>query len=82
MDDKIMRLQKILDKSQYTVALCGSGMMEESGFAGMKDQDLAYILNRNMATAQKSSTAARFIMPARNCFLHFTAKSYCPTAWS
>ena len=36
MDDKIILLQKILDNSRYTVALCGSGMMEEGGFIGVK----------------------------------------------
>ena len=42
MDDKIIRLQKILDNSRYTVALCGSGMMEEGGFIGVKKQEKAY----------------------------------------
>lgn len=42
MDDKIIRLQKILDGSRYTVALCGSGMMEEGGFIGVKKQEKAY----------------------------------------
>ena len=32
MNEKIAQLRKILDDSTYTVALCGSGMMEEGGF--------------------------------------------------
>lgn len=42
MDDKISRLRDILGESRYTVALCGSGMMEEGGFVGIKKQDKAY----------------------------------------
>ncbi len=44
MDDKIILLQKILDNSRYTVALCGSGMMEEGGFIGVKKQEKAYAI--------------------------------------
>lgn len=42
MDDKITRLMNILKESNYTVALGGSGMMEEGGFIGIKKQDKAY----------------------------------------
>ena len=42
MEDKITRLRRILKESTYTVALCGSGMMEEGGFVGIKKQDKAY----------------------------------------
>lgn len=42
MDSKIVHLQEILGKSNYTVALCGSGMMEESGFIGIKKPERAY----------------------------------------
>lgn len=42
MEDKITRLRGILAESKYTVALGGSGMMEEGGFVGIKKQDKAY----------------------------------------
>lgn len=42
MNEKICLLRKILGSSAYTVALCGSGMMEEGGFIGIKKQDKAY----------------------------------------
>ncbi len=42
MRGKIERLQKILDESRYTVAICGSGMMEEGGFVGVKHPERAY----------------------------------------
>lgn len=40
--DRIKTLREILDGSKYTVALCGSGMMEEGGFVGVKFQERAY----------------------------------------
>lgn len=42
MNEKAAQLRRILDDSAYTVALCGSGMMEEGGFIGIKKQDKAY----------------------------------------
>ncbi len=44
MDDKITLLRKMLSGSRYTVALCGSGMMEEGGFIGVKKQEKAYAI--------------------------------------
>lgn len=42
MEDKMKYLRKLLDQSSYTVALCGSGMLEEGGFLGVKKPDRAY----------------------------------------
>lgn len=42
MEAKMIRFREILDKSSYTVALCGSGMTEEAGVLGMKNPDKAY----------------------------------------
>ncbi len=42
MSDKITQLRQMLDESKYTVALCGSGMLEEGGLEGLKKQDRAY----------------------------------------
>lgn len=39
---KLEMLKEIIDKGQYIVALCGSGMLEECGFHSLKDQDAAY----------------------------------------
>jgi len=46
MDRKIDMLKRILDESKYTVALCGSGIMEEAGFVGLKNQDRAYEIEK------------------------------------
>lgn len=42
MEREINRLREILKKSNYTVALCGSGVTEESGFIGIKKPERAY----------------------------------------
>ena len=42
MEERIATLRRILDGSAYTVALCGSGMMEEGGFFAIKAGDRAY----------------------------------------
>lgn len=41
-DRKIEMLKKILDESTYTVAILGSGLMEEGGYIGVKVQERAY----------------------------------------
>ena len=46
MDRKIDMLKRILDESKYTVALCGSGIMEEAGFVGLKNQNRAYEIEK------------------------------------
>lgn len=46
MQEKIEQLKRILGSSQYTVALCGSGMMKEGGFLALKSQDRAYEIEK------------------------------------
>lgn len=46
MDNKISQLRAMLDESRYTVALCGSGMMEEGEFLGVKKQERAYEIEK------------------------------------
>lgn len=41
-DTKIGKLREMLDESRYTVAICGSGMMAECGFIGIKKSERAY----------------------------------------
>lgn len=46
MEETIRFLKGILDNSNYTVALCGSGMTAESGFIGIKKSERAYEIER------------------------------------
>ena len=45
-EKKIEVLKKILEESHYTVILGGSGMMEESGYQGIKMPERAYEIER------------------------------------
>ncbi len=42
MEKKLQILKNILDSSRYTVALCGSGILEECGYPGILSLDVAY----------------------------------------
>lgn len=46
MNSKLSYLKQYLDESNYTVALCGSGMMEEGGVIGVKKQERAYEIEK------------------------------------
>lgn len=45
-EERIQTLRRILDESSYTVAICGSGMMEEGGTLGIKKPDRAYEIEK------------------------------------
>lgn len=42
MGEKYEYLKKVLDDSHYTVALCGSGILAETGCRTFQNQDYAY----------------------------------------
>ena len=71
MDDKIIRLQKILDDSRYTVALCGSGMMEECGFIGVKKQDKAYDIEQKYGYCSEELYTSAFYNARPELFFTF-----------
>ena len=71
MDDKIILLQKILDKSRYTVALCGSGMMEEGGFLGVKNQDKAYEIEEKYGYCSEELYTSAFYNARPELFFTF-----------
>ena len=81
MDDKIMRLQKILDESRYTVALCGSGMIEEGGSANMKNQDLAYKIEQKYGYCTDELYSSAFYNARSELFFTFYRNeilTHCP----
>lgn len=71
MDDQIIRLQKILDNSRYTVALCGSGMMEEGGFIGVKKQDKAYEIEEKYGYCSEELYTSAFYNTRPELFFSF-----------
>ena len=42
MEQKIESLKRALKESKYTVALCGSGILEEEGYMMLKKPERAY----------------------------------------
>lgn len=71
MNDKITQLRGILDESSYTVALCGSGMMEEGGFIGIKKQDKAYDIENRYGYGVEEMYSSAFYNTRPEQFFEF-----------
>lgn len=71
MDEKIARLKKILDNSRYTVALCGSGIMEEGGFTSVKHQDKAYGIEQKYGYGSEELYSSGFYNTRPELFFEF-----------
>lgn len=65
MEGKISKLREILDESRYTVAICGSGMMEEGGFIGVKNPDKAYDIETKYGYSAEEIFSSAFYNTAR-----------------
>ena len=76
MEKEIGRLREILRNSNYTVALCGSGMTEESGFIGIKSRNVLMKSSVFMERLRKKFSPAPTTIPARCSSLNFTMKKY------
>ena len=71
MKEKIDQLRKFLDSSTYTVALCGSGMMEEGGFIGIKKQDKAYDIENRYGYGVEEMYSSAFYNTRPEQFFEF-----------
>ena len=71
MDDRIAILRRILDESSYTVALCGSGMMEEGGFVGVKYADKAYDIEKKYGHSPEEIFTSAFYHTRPKQFFDF-----------
>ena len=69
--EKISHLRRILDDSTYTVALCGSGMMEEGGFIGIKKQDKAYDIENRYGYGVEEMYSSAFYNTRPEQFFEF-----------
>ena len=74
MNEQIAQLRKILDDSTYTVALCGSGMMEEGGFIGIKKQDKAYDIENRYGYGVEEMYTSAFYNTRPEQFFEFYKK--------
>lgn len=74
MEGKISKLREILDESSYTVAICGSGMMEEGGFIGVKNPDRAYEIETKYGYSAEEIFSSAFYNTRPEFFFDFYKK--------
>ena len=74
MEGKISKLREILDESRYTVAICGSGMMEEGGFIGVKNPDKAYDIETKYGYSAEEIFSSAFYNTRPEFFFEFYKK--------
>ena len=68
-------LKQVLAESSYTVAICGSGMMEEV-FWDLNRKDGLMRLNRNIRNHRRSCFTFPVCPEGRNVSMNFTARRY------
>lgn len=74
MNERTACLRQILDESSYTVALCGSGMMQEGGFVGIKKQDRAYDIENRYGYCVEEMYSSAFYNTRPEQFFEFYKK--------
>lgn len=67
----IDELKNILENSRYTVALCGSEMMEEGGFIGVKKPDKAYEIEKKYKVSPEEIFTSAFYNTRPDQFFEF-----------
>ena len=71
MEERIATLRRILDESSCTVALCGSGMMEEGGYIGVKNPDKAYDIEKKYGYSPEEIFTSAFYNTRPKLFFDF-----------
>ena len=71
MLDKITQLRHMLDDSRYTVALCGSGMLEEGGLEALKKQERAYEIEEKYGCCVEEMFTSAFYNTRPEQFFEF-----------
>lgn len=74
MCSKLSYLKSFLDESSYTVALCGSGMMEEGGFIGVKKQERDYEIETAYGYSADEIFSSAFYNTRPELFFEFYKK--------
>ncbi len=64
-------LKKALDESRYTVAFCSTGIMEESGTKGMRDQFQAYEIEKKYGYSPEEMFRAVFFTTRPEKFYNY-----------
>lgn len=71
MGEKINYLKAVLDSSKYTVVLCGSGILAESGCRTFHDQDYAYEIEQNYGRSPEDIFSSAYYMTRPDSFFDF-----------
>ena len=75
MENTIQALKHILKNSNYTVALCGSGMTAESGFIGIKKPERAYEIEQEYGASPEELFSSAFYNTRTEQFYRFYKKA-------
>ena len=68
MGEKYEYLKKVLDDSHYTVALCGSGILAETGCRTFQNQDYAYEIEQKYGRSPEDIFASAYYMTRPDSF--------------
>ena len=71
MGEKYEYLKKVLDDSHYTVALCGSGILAETGCRTFQNQDYAYEIEQKYGRSPEDIFASAYYMTRPDSFFEF-----------
>lgn len=71
MEKKIESLKRILEESSYTVAIGGSGMMEEGGYLGVKFQERAYDIEEKYGVSPEDLFSSSYFNTRPEQFFRF-----------
>lgn len=71
LEKKIESLKRILAESNYTVAICGSGMMEEGGYIGVKMQERAYDIEEKYGVSPEDLFTSSYLNTRPEQFFRF-----------
>lgn len=71
MERTIKVLRNLLDKSNYTVVLCGSGMTAESGFVGIKKPEKAYDIEKEYGASPEELFSSAYYSTRTETFYKF-----------
>lgn len=71
LEKKLELLKKMVEESGYTVALCGSGMMEEGGFKSLKNQERAYSIEERYGKSPEEIFTSAYYSTRPEDFFRF-----------
>mgnify|MGYP000084413619 CR=1 FL=1 len=69
-------LKEALSESSYTVAVCGSGMLEEGGILGLKQEGRACEIEQEYGQSRRNCSTYPVFPGDRNCSMIFTGVRY------